>query len=281
VKLPGTETWDDGRVQAALAFARHLPASTSAVEGLLTERGLRGGRSGRWQSRITDIIYQQGAAAGLAFATERLPEGLALAGALLEAPLKAGFKLTMMQRIFGATLGAIVGTVGVRLVEEGHAIAFQSGERIPLVDLALQPRAERQRLADLIVPAAFASARLSERQTIDGFVLRFRLSLPDRLARRLPFNVVVRTWEAGGDIFDFLMIERLMAYEEHIATLRSDQQTWNALAIRRPLLDWPLLAMLVGIYRTSDGPIDGPVIVGEATAFLHDLAKKIAKANPS
>ncbi|MGC1470866.1 MAG: hypothetical protein WA793_15930, partial [Sphingorhabdus sp.] len=44
---------------------------------------------------------------------------------------------------------------------------------------------------------------------------------------------------------------------------------------RASLIDWPLLAMLVGMHRWSDMPSETDLVVGPATRFLHNLARDI------
>jgi hypothetical protein len=283
VRLPGTQNWPDADIDAALAFADNLSVATTSIGRVLAERRLAGDAPWQLQSRPSDILYALGEAAALALTTGRFSHGLRIAGSLLATIKGPAPKLTMMQRIFGATLGAVAGTVEVRFVGDGLVMALYEGERHLLVALTEHPVVERQRLADLVVPAAFASRRrLSKRymETGDGFTMDQRSSWQEGSDPHVSFNEFVRVWEQQGEMTQLLLVGRLLEFESYVRALQSDAAGWARMEFRGPLIDWPLLAMLVGMHRVTARSAEEVVVAGPATRFLHDLARAIASETP-
>lgn len=189
----------------------------------------------------------------------------------------------MMQRIFGATLGAIAGTVEVRFVDDGLVMALYERKRYALLSLADHPMVEQLRLVDLVVPAAFASRRRLSKihaEPSDAFTMDGRSSWPRGYGPHASFNEFVRIWEQQGQMTQFLLLGRLIEFETYILALRSDRDGWGRMELHGPLIDWPLLAMLVGMHRATESAPDDDLVAGQATRFLHDLARAIVAETP-
>jgi hypothetical protein len=75
-----------------------------------------------------------------------------------------------------------------------------------------------------------------------------------------------------------LLMGSLLDYEGYIETLRDDKDAWPEMVFRGSLIDWPLLATLVGMHRWLETAPDADLVVGPSTQFLHDLAREIARA---
>lgn len=278
MRLPGTEQWSDADVEAALEFADNARVATLVLGAMQTETNLPGGPIVISPQQPTDLIYELGDAAALAFATGRLRKGVQIAGSLLrnDSPPPA---LTMMQCIFAATLGAIADTVDIQLFGDEVEIALGDRQGFILIHLAEFPLAERQRLVELIVPAAFASPSfLDEVHGLQagGFETRFRASPLDAAARFSPLVRLARDWKQHQRIDQTLLSGRLLEYEGYIEAIREEEESWATMEFRGPLIDWPLLAILVGVHRQAKRPPGADVVVGPATRFLQDLARKLA-----
>ncbi|HYI06254.1 MAG TPA: hypothetical protein VD858_15275 [Reyranella sp.] len=94
------------------------------------ERRLPGGPvvASAWSP--TDLIYELGDAAALAFATGRLRDGVQIA-TLLSRFDETPPVLTLMQSIFAATLGAISNTLDVQLFEDEVTIELSERRGSP------------------------------------------------------------------------------------------------------------------------------------------------------
>lgn len=277
MRLAGTEKWSEDRVDAALAFSANLASSGAAIRRLLAERPRRAHRDVEGPPDPTDIPYKRGEAAALAFATGRISSGLAIAGALFEPQAR----LTMMQRIFTATLGAIAGTVAVQMRGEGLVIAAYEGQGHLLVSLGQHTLVERRRLADLAIPAAYASLQLRTKiggLPDDGFAQASRFGVKDPFTRYSLFGQAVQGAEQAPNLVPIVLIGRFLEYETYIGMLQSSQKSWARLEFRGPLIDWPLLAMLVGVHRAQQMPEDSDFALGPGTQFLQSLARAIARA---
>lgn len=277
MRLAGTEAWGEDRIDAALAFSANLPSSGAAIRRLLAERPRRARRDVEGSSDPTDMPYKRGDAAALAFATGRISAGLAIASALFEPKAR----LTMMQRIFTATLGAIAGTVAVQMTGEGLVIAAYEGQGHLLLSLGQHTLVERRRLADLVIPAAFASLQLRTkigRLPDEEFAQAFRFGVRDLFTRYSLFGQAVQGAEQAPNLVPIVLIGRFLEYETYIGMLQSSQKSWARLEFRGPLIDWPLLAMLVGLHRAQEIPEDSDFTLGSGTRFLQSLARAIASA---
>lgn len=282
MRLPGTDAWADDDVEAALAFADNLRVSTLLIGGVVAERSPPGGPIVESAWTPTDVFYELGDAAALAFATGRVSEGLRISGSLLtiDGPPPG---LTLMQIVFGATLGAIAGTVDVQLFEDDVTISLGDGRGYLSLDLTAYPLAERVRLADLIFPAAFASPSfLTEVHGLQmgGFETDARAGLASVFTRLSPLNRFAQGWKAERRLDRSLLAGRLAEYEGYVSALAADEKAWGIMEFGGPLIDWPLLATLLGMHRAGQtGPETDPVL-GPATRFLHDLARSISTSRP-
>lgn len=280
MRLPGTETWLDEDIEAALALADNLRISTVSIILTVIERNLPGGPISRDAWEPTDLIYQLGDAAGLAFATGRIGDGLRLAASAsrLGGPPPSN---TLMQTIFAATLGVIAGTLSVTLFEGEVTINLSEPRGFVSFDLSDHPLAQRHQLAQLIVPAAFASPEFLDEihaLAID-FEPGYRIPSLDMFARLSPIVRFARDWKRTGTMDQSLLTGSLLDYEGYIETLREDAEAWAEMVFRGSLIDWPLLATLVGLHRWTKTESDSDLVVGPATRFLHDLAREIAAIN--
>lgn len=278
MRLPGTEQWLDEDVEAALAFADNARVATLTLGSVVGERNLPGGPlvTSAWQP--TDLTYELGDAAALAFATGRLLDGLQIAASVsrIDGPPPA---VTEIQSIFAATLGAIANTVDVQLIDDEVTIMLGQRRAYATILLAEYPLRERQRLAELIIPAAFASPSFLVEVhglQIDGFALHAQSAALDAFARLSPLIRLARNWKRDQRIDQTLLFGRLLDYEGYIEAIRADEAAWSLMEFRGPLIDWPLLAMLVGIHRNTQRPPETDLVVGPATRFLHDLARALA-----
>ncbi len=278
MRLPGTEQWSDEDIEAALAFSDNARVATLLLGNEVSERRLPGGAvvASAWSP--TDLIYELGDAAALAFATGRLRDGVQVAASLfrLEGPPPA---LTLMQSIFAATLGAIVNTVDVQLFEDEVTIAPFGRRGFVTILLSEHSLAEQQRLADLIIPAAFASpSYLDDVHALQrgSFEPLSRSTPIDAYARFSPLVRLARDWKRDLRMDQTLLTGRLLDYEGYIETIQQDGQAWAEMEFRGPLIDWPLLAMLVGVHRQMQTPPESDIVVGPATRFLQDLARELA-----
>ena len=279
MKLPGTEIWEDADVEAALAFASNLVVSTVLIGRAIQERNPPGGPILRSDWSPTDVHYMLGDAAALAFATGRVRQGLGIAGSLLASIEGSPPRLTLMQTIFGATLGAIAGTADVQLFEDEVAIGLEGRRGYVTLDLSVHPLREQLRLSELIIPAAFASpSYLAE---VAGLQVGqpthdLERGLVSAFARLSPLTRFAQGWKDARHIDMPLLVARLVEYEGYVEALRADEGSWEAMEFRGPLIDWPLLATLVGLHRAAKFAPEQDVTVGPSTRFLHDLARTIA-----
>lgn len=280
MRLPGTENWLDEDIDAALAFADNLPVATLSIVFAALEKQLPGGPIAVDVWQPTDLIYQLGDTAGLAFATGRVRHGLAIASSLSQIVGPPPQK-TLVQTIFAATLGAIAGTLSVTLFEDEVHIELPDRGGYVHLDLSDHGMAQRQHLAELVVPAAFASPTfLNEIRglAIGGFEQRYRGAPLDMFARLSPMIRFARDWKREKQMDQRLLMGSLLNYEGYIETLQIDEEAWMEMPSRHSFIDWPLLATLVGMQRWSDEPSEADLVVGPATRFLHDLAREIAAA---
>ena len=279
MRLPGTQNWSDETIEAALSFADNLRVSTVSVIIAIIERNLPGGPINRNAWEPTDLVYKLGDAAGLAFATGRVTEGLqfaATASRIGGAPPQK----TLMQTLFSATLGTIAGTLSVTLFEDEVTINAAEPRGFVSIDLSDHSITERQRLAELIIPAAFASPSFLDE--IPGLAVDFdpeyRVPTIDWFARLSPMVRFARDFKRTEQMDQSLLMGSLLDYEGYIETLRDDVDAWPEMVFRGSLIDWPLLATLVGMNRWVDTEPDADLVVGPATRFLHDLAREIARS---
>ncbi|MGC1470618.1 MAG: hypothetical protein WA793_14685, partial [Sphingorhabdus sp.] len=181
---------------AALVFADNLRNSTFSVVQTVLEKQLPGGPIAPDVWEPTDLVYQLGDAAGLAFATGRVREGLAIAYSISQ--MDGGPpRQTFVQTIFAATLGVIAGTLTMTIMDEDVAVIAGERHGYTLLDLSDHGMAQRRYLAELIVPAAFASPNFVdeiEARPFRAFQPRFRVPLLDTFARLSPIIRFVRDW---------------------------------------------------------------------------------------
>ncbi|HYI06255.1 MAG TPA: hypothetical protein VD858_15280 [Reyranella sp.] len=111
---------------------------------------------------------------------------------------------------------------------------------------------------------------------IGGFERRSRAAPIDAFARFSPLVRLARDWKRDRRMDQTLLTGRLLDYEGYIEAIREDEQSWAEMLIRGPLIDWPLLAMLVGIHRQTQAPPEADIVVGSASRFLQDLARELA-----
>lgn len=279
MRLPGTETWSNEDIEASLAFADNLRTSTVAITMAVIERNLPGGPISRNAWEPTDLIYKLGDAAGLAFATGKIGDGLRIAASAsrLGGPPPRN---TLMQAIFAATLGVIAGTLSVTLFEDEVTINLSEPRLFVSFDLSDHALAQRHQLAALIVPAAFASPGfLDETHALAlDFEPGYRVPPLDIFARHSSLVRFARDWERSGTMDQSLLMGSLLDYEGYIETLRENAEAWTEMVFRGSLIDWPLLVTLVGLHRWVETASDRDLVVGPATRFLHDLAREIAAA---
>lgn len=282
MRLPGTERWSDEDVEAVLALADNLRVATISVVLTVLERDLPGGAiaTDAWQP--TDLVHKLADAAGLAFATGRLSEGLRIASSAAQIGGPPP-RMTLMQTILAGTLGAIAGTLAVTLFEDEVTIEVSEPRGFATFDLANHGMVQRQRLAELVVPAAFASPTFLDEihgRASGDFAERRDGPTLDDFARLSPTVRFARDWKREGEMNQILLSGSLFDYEARIGHLRTDREAWLESPFRDPLIDWPLLATLVGLHRWQETPRDGDLAVGPATRFLHDLARGIVAATP-
>ena len=72
-----------------------------------------------------------------------------------------------------------------------------------------------------------------------------------------------------------LLAADLIRYEGYVDALRADEKPWGLIEWKGPLIDWPLLATLVGMHNFIDATAATDLVMGPATRFLHDLARSI------
>lgn len=277
MRLPGTEVWSEEYVEAALAFADNLRVATVTIASASAEWNLPGGPivASPWDP--TDLIYELGEAAALAFATGRLREGLRIA-VILSRSYELPPRLTLMQVIFAATLGTIVGTAEVELFGDEVTIMLKGRRDFLKIDLTDHALVDRYRLAELIIPAAFASPGFLDEihgLQIERFARRTQANSLDGFARLSPLVRLARDWKQGRQIDQSLLAGRLLEYEGHIEALRTDKRAWDLMEFGGALIDWPLLGMLVGVHRAIETPSETDLVTGPSTRFLHDLARAI------
>lgn len=280
MRLPGTESWSDADIEAALAFADNLRVATVSIVIAVRDKQLPGGPIAADAWEPTDLVYQLGDAAGLAFATGRVRDGLVIASSLSEIGGPPP-RMTLMQTIFAATLGAIAGTITVTMVEDEVNIEMGARRVYVSFDLSDHGLARRRHLFELIIPAAFASPTFLDKihgLAIGGFDQPYHLPQLDMFARLSPMVRFARDWRRESQMDQRLLLGSLLDYEGYIGILQADKEAWMEMPFRGSLIDWPLLAMLVGMHRWSDTPAENDLVVGPATRFLHDLAREIAAA---
>ncbi|MFH7813276.1 MULTISPECIES: hypothetical protein [Acetobacter] len=278
MRLPGSETWSDADVEAWLAFSENLHTAVSSIIQITIEQNLPGGPIILPLWTPTDVIYQQGDAVGLAFVTDRLDDGMRIASNISKIDIHLT-RQTLMQCLFSATLGALTGTTKVRLSEEKAIIETVRFGRIELLNLTDYSLSERHRLVELIVPAAFASTAFIDEvhdHAGEGLDQGYKIPQLDLFARRSPLVRVAHDYQQTGKVNQSLLMGSLLDYEGYIATLQDDQEEWNEIPLRGSLIDWPLLATLVGVHRWTKTDQAHDLTVGPATRFLQDLAREIA-----
>lgn len=278
MRLPGSEAWAEADVEAALAFAENLRIAALAIGVQVAEAAPPGGPVVTSPWHPTDVVHEIGTAAAIAFATGRTREGLRIAGSLLSFPGSPP-RQTLMQVVFGATLGVLAGTAEVTVVGEEVEVAFAGRRGSASFDLSIHGSVQRRRLADLVVPAAFASRDFLQEvrgRRADGFAFRRAfdpLLSPDTQS---PFVRLARGWRDDGRIDQSLLTGRLLEFEAYVGALRAEEASWAAMEVRGPLIDWPLLAMLVGVHRAVDTHPEEDLAPGPASRFLQDLARVLA-----
>lgn len=278
MKLPGTEAWSDDSVETALTFADNLRIATFRIGATVAEKNLPGGSIVTSGWHPTDLFYALADASALAFATGRVGQGLQIAASLarFDGPPP---RPTLMQTIFAATLGAIAGTIDIEMFEDEVTIVLGERRAFVSLDLSEHPLIMQRRLTDLIIPAAFASPSfLNEIHglQVDGFQFRPREALSKLAALQSPLSRFAQLWKMERRMDQALLAADLNKYEGYVDALRADEKAWGIIEWKGPLIDWPLLATLVGMHRFVETTAATDLVMGPATRFLHDLARAIA-----
>jgi hypothetical protein len=283
MRLPGAD-WPDKEARKVIRFLRYLRRSGPRLARQFDRLPPGQRPTIRTSDQPSDLIFAMAEAAELAFAIDRPKLGLNACRELL-----AMVPHTPMQWALWATVGALLGEVKVVLDSWGAEIlpALSRGRREP-VPLAWPSSApDMVRLATALIPAAVASGPY-EATVLPLFSPADRRLSPGALAMIAAtpeFNAAQR----AGSPYDlprrpptdgFTTLE--LRYTQRLDLLRASSD-WKRLRPRGTLVDWPLLALEIGLLRQNGE--EGVVLrAPPATAdgfFIQELARELtARTQP-
>lgn len=282
MRLPGAD-WPEKEAREVIGFLRYLRRSGARLAREF-DRLPPGQRPAiRANDQPSDLIFAMAEAAELAFAIDRPRLGLSACREIL-----AMTPRTPMQWALWATAGALLREVKVVLQPWGpefrQALSHGRGEAIPLAWPTTAP--DVVRLATALIPAAAASGSFEETvlrlfstedQRLPPGALAMIGATPEFIAAE--WIGVPSDAPRGRSNDGFTTLE--LRYTQRLNLLRASPD-WKRLRPRGTLVDWPLLALEVGLLRQNgeEGRGRGALPATADGWFIQDLAGELTKRTP-
>jgi hypothetical protein len=294
MRLPGTEEWTQELVSKRIAFERNVSlASPSILRAIADGDGYFAPR--RLANILpSDAIFALGRAAELAFATDDFARGRAISAEILKFGRAA--PLTSYQFAFFATVGALLRSFAVVLDPFGAAIISRSPQAVAdeksvqrsgqdgqSIDWPIGSSVEASNLVRLLLPAAAASDTVTV--SIQGlFGTDRERRLEPAVAAVVSVSPEFESIIAWHDPeLNYRQLTRAIVtletgYFRQIELLRHDQFYWDTIRPKGSIIDWPLLALWVSMYRfhRKSPALDQIVPLSEEATFIRWLAKQFA-----
>lgn len=285
ISLPGierSEAWT-----ARMAFGAKLQTAWAGVTALADEADQRSGlKDAGERFAFAGFFYELLRSAEAALALGEIEEGRTILKRIAGLHQNAELSLSPMQFVLSVSITTLFTPLEISIVPDGMSVHSHVAE--PRHGFwPDMPLAHRLDLMNAAIPAIIASRepparRISfeERRQQEGQKVQSGQARANVVERDIRSRLAYRY---GESLFADMAIpvERrsleammLQAYEDRIAFIRTDALHWEMGRPKAPVIDWPLLLMLVGRQRLlRHDPVEPR---GPAAAFIVALAESFA-----